>query len=164
MNTLRLLGVSLILTGAVGAAFAQAPVTRAQVKAELAQAIRDGDVQIGDSGRTLREEDPSHYPKLAQAPGLTRAQVKAELAEAVREGDVQVGDSGRTLAELDPSRYPHPAQPAGLTRAQVKTELAQAIRDGDIEQGDSGETLAQEFPQRYAAARVRDGESRFAKD
>ncbi len=88
--------------------------------------------------------------------------MKAELAEAVRKGDVQVGDSGRTLAEIDPSRYPHPAQPAGLTRAQVKAELAQAIRDGDIQEGDSSETLAQQFPQRYAAARVRDGETRYA--
>lgn len=162
MNAIRILSISLILTGAAGAVSAQEPLTRAQVKAELAQAIRDGDVQIGDSGRTLREENPSHYPKQIEAPGLTRAQVKAELAEAVREGDVQVGDSGRTLAEIDPSRYPHPPQPADLTRAQVKAELAQAIRDGDIQQGDSSETLAQQFPQRYAAARVRDGETRYA--
>lgn len=105
MNAIRLLSMSLILAGTAGAALAQEPATRAQVKAELAQAIRDGDVQVGDSGRTLREEDPARYPKPVEAPGETRAQVKAELAQAIRDGDIPQGDSGVTPAQQFPQRY-----------------------------------------------------------
>jgi len=80
--------------------------SRAQVQAELAKSIKDGDVQVGDSGRTLAEVNPSAYPKMPAGPGLTREQVRAELAEAERLGDVEApGDSGLTMAELHPAQY-----------------------------------------------------------
>ena len=89
-------------------------LTRAQVKAELARAVAAGDVEIGDSGETLAEEEPARYPHPASNPGLTRAQVRAELAQAIRDGDIPVGDEGRTLAERFPQKY-----------------AAQRLRDGE---------------------------------
>jgi len=166
MKTPRILLAALLATSVAGA-FAQQPEqpkTRAQVKAELADAIRAGDIPFGETGRTLAESNPSRYPQAQQAPGLDRAQVVAELAQARRDGDVQVGDAGHTLAEIDPSAYPQAPRLPGLTRAEVKAELARAIRDGDISVGDRGESLAQQAPQRYAAQRARDGESRYASN
>jgi hypothetical protein len=80
--------------------------TRAQVKAELAQAIVAGDMTIGDEGRTLAEITPARYPAAAPAAvGKTRAEVRAELLEAIRVGDIQQGEEGLTLAQLNPQRY-----------------------------------------------------------
>jgi len=186
MNRARLIGLSLLLAGAFGAAQAQdglpggpahpetrdqdSGLTRAQVRAETLRAIRDGDIPRSETGVTPAEQFPQVYAAVRQRDGLapsapstlTRADVKAELAAAVKAGNVQVGDEGHTLAELNPSRYPHDAAAPGLTRAQVRAETLQAIRDGDIPQGDTGTTPAQQFPQRYAAARARDGEPRYA--
>ena len=36
--------------------------TRAEVKAELAEAVRNGDILAGDHGKTLRELNPGRYP------------------------------------------------------------------------------------------------------
>ncbi len=36
-------------------------LTRAQVRAELAQAVRDGDIPVGDEGHTLAELFPQKY-------------------------------------------------------------------------------------------------------
>ena len=58
MQSVRLVSLALILTGVVGTASAQEPLTRAQVKAELAQAIKDGDVRAGDSSYTLAQVNP----------------------------------------------------------------------------------------------------------
>ena len=93
--------------------------TRAQVKAELAKAERDGDVQIGETGRTLAEINPSYYPPMPSGPGLTRAQVRSELAEAQRLGDVEFGETGRTLAEMHPEQY-------AAVRAEAAAQYARA--------------------------------------
>ena len=62
--------------------------SRGQVRAELAEAVRNGAVIIDNAtGETLRAAFPSRYVQGYEAP-LTREQVKAELAEAVRNGDV----------------------------------------------------------------------------
>jgi hypothetical protein len=82
--------------------------TREQVKAELAEAIRTGNILANDeSGRKLNEVFPSRY-EVQQATGTkTREQVKAELAEALRTGEILAsGDSGKKLNELFPSSYP----------------------------------------------------------
>lgn len=93
-----------------GQALAQdaTPKTREQVRAELAEAIRNGDmVADGQTGATYRDLFPGRYPaETTLAQGKTRADVKAELAEAVRNGDIVAGDHGKTLRELNPSRYP----------------------------------------------------------
>jgi predicted RNase H-like HicB family nuclease len=98
--------------------------TREQVKAELAEAIRTGDISANDyDGRKLNELYPSLYPQQAATPGKTRAQVKAELAEAIRTGDISANDyDGRKLNELYPSLYPQKAESSHT----VKTESSQA--------------------------------------
>mgnify|MGYP003433950312 CR=1 FL=1 len=154
MNIPRTLGALLVL-----AAFgtqANAQLTREQVKAELAQAIRSGDMPVGgESDLKLNQLYPERYPAQAAVAGKTREQVKAELAEAIRTGEMQAsGESGLKLNELNPARYPAKPVYAGKTREQVKAELAEAIRTGDMPAGgESGLMLYEMYPERYAKAR-----------
>jgi len=67
-----------------------APKTRDQVRAELAEARRTGDiVSTVDSSKKLNELYPDQYPAKAVVQGKTRAQVLAELAEAKRNGEFE---------------------------------------------------------------------------
>ena len=143
--------IALILaSGLIAGTPALAGVTREQVKAELAEAIRTGDIAVaGDrQGRKLNELYPSRYPVKQVQAGLTREQVKAELAQAIRTGDIAVaGDrQSRELNELYPNRYPAKQVQASLTREQVKAELAQAIRSGDYMISDSGQKCNEAHP------------------
>ena len=137
MNRTYLSALTLALAAmAAGNAFATdaaGPKTRDQVRAELLEAQRTGDIVHGDSGQKLNELFPNRYPAKAATQGLTRAQVQAELAEAQRTGDIVHGDSGQKLNELFPSRYPAKAATQGLTRAQVQATLAEARRTGEYE-------------------------------
>ena len=99
------------LTALFSNAFAQDPAggkTREQVKNELKEAQRTGNMPCGDeSGRTLREANPSRYPSAPGTPGKTREQVKAELEEAKRLGNIPAdGETGMTMREKYPNRYP----------------------------------------------------------
>lgn len=134
MTTIRNTTLALALAVAAGGALSQGALTRAQVKAELAEAIRTGDlIGNGESGKKLNEMQPGRYPAKPVEQGKTRAQVRAELAEAQRTGDlIGGGDSGRKLNEMHPDRYPSRPVGAGKTRAEVKAELAEAVRTGDI--------------------------------
>jgi hypothetical protein len=99
------LAAALALTS-FNAAWAQSsePKTRDQVRAELLEAQRTGDIMAdGETGKKLNEVFPGAYPAKLGTAGLTREQVKAELIEAQRRGDVMVdGESGRKLNELYP--------------------------------------------------------------
>ena len=108
--TLTLATLGLALAGAVLATAAQAgeatqgdlPIasqgkTRAQVKAELAEATRTGDIASGLAGLKLNELYPSRYPAKPAAPGKTRDEVRAELADAIRAGDIDTGEGGARL-------------------------------------------------------------------
>ena len=108
-----------------------AELTREQVKAEFAEAVRTGDIMSNKGGQKLNERFPDRYPAMQAQSTLTREQVKAELAEAQRTGDMVVGQSGRKLNEIFPSRYPVKQTPPTLTREQVKAELAEALRTGN---------------------------------
>lgn len=135
---------------------AQSALTREQVKAELAEAIRTGDmVAAGDTGLKLNELSPYLYPKRPTQPGKTREQVRAELAEAIRTGDiVSAGDSALKRNEEFPDRYPPVTVAAGKTREQVNAETAEAIRTGDIvAAGELGLKMNELYPARYAKAR-----------
>jgi ribosomal protein L30E len=160
MNITPTLGALLVL-----AAFgtqANAQLTREQVKAELAEAIRSGDMPVGgESDLKLNQLYPGRYPAKAAVAGKTREQVKTELAEAIRTGDMPAGgESGQKLNELNPQRYPAKPVYAGKTREQVKAELADAIRTGDMPAGgESGLMLYEMYPERYAKAR----EAMYAK-
>ncbi len=101
------LSVAAFTAGQALAFDAAAPKTRDQVKAELAEAIRTGNIIGNEQGQKLNEIYPSRYPAQAAVAGKTRDQVKAELAEAIRTGDILAGgDHGQKLNELFPSQYP----------------------------------------------------------
>jgi hypothetical protein len=121
-----------------GVASSQAPggLTRAQVEADLARAIANGDTYVA-SGIRGRDLSPGFYPKPAGfKSSQTRAEVNAQVIQAARNGDLSVG--GETaLREKDVSPGGYPADPpvAGRSRAEVEAELMAAIRNGDISTG-----------------------------
>lgn len=133
---------------------AHAGLTREQVKAELMEAIRTGNMPANDeSGLTDRELHPSRYPAVqASAAPLTRAQVLAQFEEARRTGDLYApGESGLRLNELNPQAYPAKVAVAGRSRAEVQAELREALRTGNIlAGGEAGLLLKDMYPQRYA--------------
>lgn len=119
MNRYFLTAIALLTLGASAAYAAdeQVPLTREQVRAELAEAIRTGDI-VGNNltGEKLNELYPGRYPKQAAAPAKTRVQVRAELDEATRTGDlVGNGPAGQKLKEQFPDRYPMSAAAQGKT-------------------------------------------------
>lgn len=107
-----------------------AAITREQVNAELAEAVRTGNVISGESGVKLNEEFPQNYPGQHHAPSKSREQVNAELAEAIRTGNISEGESGRKLNEQFPYRFPAEKNVASKTHEQVNAELAEAISTG----------------------------------
>lgn len=165
MHTPRNITLVLLLAAVASVASAQETKTRAEVKAELAAAIHNGDMLAnGELGLTQRELRPDLYPS-PPVVGETRSQVKSELAAAIRDGDMIVaGDSGLREKDVSPGLYPVDAVVAGKTRDEVKAELAMAIRDGDmIAAGQSGLTEYQLEPQRYAHQRAIDAAMRLAQ-
>lgn len=72
----------------VSAAESSGGLSREQVRAELAEAVRTGDLPA-DAILELKlyQVHPDRYPQPAAVAGKTRAQVQAELAEAVRSGE-----------------------------------------------------------------------------
>jgi Domain of unknown function (DUF4148) len=154
MNFTRTLG-SLLLLATFGT-HANAQLTREQVKAELAQAIRNGDMPVGgESDLKLHQLYPDRYPARPGVVGKTREQVRAELAEAIRTGNLLAdGESGLMRNEIDPGRYPRRPAYVAKTRDQVRAELAEAMRTGDMPAGgESGLMLYEMYPERYAQAR-----------
>jgi hypothetical protein len=132
-------------------AFAEG-LTREQVKAELEEAVRTGDITAyGDQSRKLNELYPHLYPAKPMQAGLTRELVRAELEEAIRSGDIMAnGDQSRKLNELYPDRYPAKPVMASRTREEVKAELAEAVRTGDIIAfGEQSLKLKDLYPHRY---------------
>ena len=89
--------------------------TRQQVKEELAQAIRNGEIPVGDIGEFAYELRPELYPHRLVAT-KTRAEVRAQTLEAVRNGDIVTGENDRTLRELYPLVYAghRTGKPAGI--------------------------------------------------
>jgi Domain of unknown function (DUF4148) len=155
LNTLSLVLATASLLGSASLVQAEG-LTREQVKAELAEARRNGAlIADPDTGATFRDLAPHRYPALPTTTGKSREQVKAELAEAQRNGTLIANvDTGATYRDLAPDRYPAPVPVAGKTREQVRLELAEAIRLGDIPIDDSGRTLAERFPGTYAPVRA----------
>jgi energy-converting hydrogenase Eha subunit B len=176
------LAVAALLTGQAHAAD-NVGKTREQVRAELFEAQRTGDIVAGKDAaadefgsgayKKLNEFNPAAYPAKAVAIGKTRAQVRAELAEAQRTGDIVAGkDAGadeftsgafRKLNELNPAAYPAKPAVIGKTRAQVRAELAEAQRTGNIvasrDAGDeysaaNGRLLSDVYPNLYPATRT----------
>jgi len=154
MTSIRIATAVLALTtlGAVQAQTIQPRPTRDQVRAELVDAQRRGDIPApGELGLRPREITPDRYPAPAAVQGLTRAQVVAELKEARRNGDVEVGETGRTAFEIAPRNFARHAVAEGKSREEVRDELAEAVRTGDvIASGEIGAKLNEVYPDRYA--------------
>lgn len=108
------------------------PVTRAQVQAELAEAIRTGNMVYDEGGRLLNEVFPQNYPA-KEVASKSRTEVRAELAEAIRTGNMVYDESGRRFNEVFPHNYPG-KNVASKTRDQVKTELAEAASNDGLYQ------------------------------
>jgi len=127
MKFLTITSAALIAVAGASSAMAQSPLTRDQVRAELFEAVRSGDMAQNDVGGTLNELFPNQYPAVAKPTGKTRAEVKAELAEAIGSGELAAARE----VDLEALHQQH-AQAAQVTRAQVKAELAEAIRTGSL--------------------------------
>ena len=104
----KLTTIALVLASALIASTSFAGVTREQVRAELAAAVRSGDIMAGgDSGLKLNELYPSDYPAKQVQASVTRQQVQAELATALRSGDYMVGGQiDDKCNELHPNMHP----------------------------------------------------------
>lgn len=70
-------------------------LTRAQVRAELDAARRDGDLVAGDLGLKLNEVFPSQYARGAAAPAAVKS---AEQARAERRAALFAGSPGALYA------------------------------------------------------------------
>ena len=97
---------ALAATNAI-AADASAPKTREQVKAELAEAVRTGNIVInGEISQHANEMMPGMFPAKPIVQSTTREQVKTELVEALRTGNIMAdGETGLKLNQLYPQRY-----------------------------------------------------------
>lgn len=157
------LALSTLIAGHALAADAATPKTRAEVRAELSEAIRSGNMMAnGQTGATFKDLYPSRYAQPV-ASGKTREEVKAELADAIRNGDmVADGQSGITFKAFAPSRYAAAtSMTVGNTRAEVKAELTEAIRNGDmVANGETGTTFSQLNPGFYPQQAVAQGKAR----
>lgn len=163
------IALSTLVAGHALAADPAAAKTREQVRAELAQAVRSGDlIADGETGARFNQLFPAQYAQQATV-GKTRAEVKAELAEAVRNGDlIADGETGAKFKDVAPTQYaaaraetPATTVAVGKTREQVKAELAEAIRNGElIADGETGARFNQLYPNRYPQPVVAQGQSR----
>lgn len=105
MKNVRNSVIALALTAiAAGSVFAadMTPKTRDQVRAELAQAQRDGTlISDGQTGKTFRDQFPGSYMQPAASSTVSRDQVRAELKEAQRDGSlVADGQTGKTFRQI----------------------------------------------------------------
>jgi hypothetical protein len=154
MSSSRAFSILALAAAMAAGAHAQSGPTRAQVQAELAEAIRTGNIiGGGESGLTLRELNPQRYGAAPAAQStLTRAQVTRAFEQARSAGElVTVGESGLPANQLQAASYPAQPAVAGKTRAEVQAELWEAIRTGNIlADGDSGLLLKDLNPRRYA--------------
>ena len=118
---LTAIAIAMTLAGSHAAAFAQEGKSRAEVRAELEDAIRTGDIVTGEFGFKRNQIWPALYPAQVEAPGKTREQVRAELDEAVRTGDVIIGDLGFKRSEIAPALYAPGAQSPSVKVAPAST-------------------------------------------
>lgn len=153
----------LILSLGAAPAFAadqSAPLTREQVRAELMQAMRSGEMLSGgESSMTRREINPRAYPAPAATVSKTRTQVVQELNQAIRTGEMLAGgESSAKLNEITPGLYPAPAVTArAKTRDEVQHELEEAIFHGEMmANGEDGRMVKEVFPGLFRGSHASD--------
>ena len=134
MKNTRLSVVAIALSTLVaGHALAAEPTvgkTREQVRAELAQAQRNGDlIANGESGLRFNQLYPQQYAQPAVV-SKSRSQVQGELEEARDNGTlIADGQTGATARELAPQRYAAQRK----TREEVRAEVREALRNGSLQ-------------------------------
>lgn len=117
------IAVSLISTLALAD---EAPATRAQVNAELRQAIVDGTLQRSDYGVDAYRANQGVSTK-------TRAQVATELAQASAARKTLVGpEANRTFNPYGTQIH----ETSTLARAAVKQEVLEAAANGTLQRTD----------------------------
>lgn len=104
------------------------PITRAQVKSELADAIQAGNMILDEGGQLYREAFPNNYAA-KQVEAKSRTEVRAELAQAIRNGDMLIDEAGQRYNEVLAHNYAGD-NAASKNREQVRAELAEAIASG----------------------------------
>jgi hypothetical protein len=115
--------VSLISTLAMAD---EAPATRAQVRAELRQAVVDGTLQRSDYSA-------DSYRSVGSTSTATRAQVGVELAQAKAARARLVGpDANRTYNPYGTQVF----EASTLARSDVKDEVRTAIANGTLQRTD----------------------------
>jgi len=117
MKNARTSIIALALTAlSAGSVFAadMTSKTREQVRAELAQAQRDGTlIADGQTGATFRQVFPGSYMQPAAMSTTSRDQVRAELMEAQRNGTlIADGQTGASFRSVFPGSYPMNNTPA----------------------------------------------------
>jgi hypothetical protein len=163
------IALSTLVAGHALAADPAVAKTREQVRAELIEAQRNGDlIADGETGLRFNQVSPHLYPQ-ATVVAKTRAEVKAELAAAQANGDlIADGETGARFNEVFPAQYAATRTAAavevvaqGKTRAEVKAELAEAIRNGElIADGETGARFKDLNPGRYPAEATFQAKSR----
>ena len=163
------IALSTLVAGHALAADASVAKTREQVRAELVEAQRNGDlIADGETGLRFNQVSPHLYSQ-ATVVAKSRAEVKAELAQAQANGDlIADGQTGARFNEVFPAQYAATrTAPAvevvaqGKTRAEVKAELAEAIRNGElIADGQTGARFKDVNPGRYPAEATFQAKSR----
>jgi hypothetical protein len=134
MKSTRLSVVAIALSTLVaGHALAADPAvgkTREQVRAELAQAQRNGDlIANGESGLRFNQLYPQQYAQPVVV-SKSRSQVQGELEEARDSGTlIADGQTGATARELAPQRYAAQRK----TREEVRAEVREALRNGSLQ-------------------------------
>jgi len=109
-----------------------APLTRADVKAQLLAAQANGDLIAGENGETARELNPRLYP--AQPASLaskkSREEVRGEFIAAQKAGDLIIGENGETARELNAHLYPAVSAP-GTAPAPSRDQSQRHARAND---------------------------------
>ena len=139
MSSSRAFTLLLLAAAMATGSHAQTARTRAEVKAELAEAIRTGNmIGSGESGLTQRELNPQRYRVTAgSASTLTRAKVTGEFQQARAAGElVGVGESGLPLNEN--AAGPLPAKGSGR-RQDPRGSAGRAARTEPISNTGSAE-------------------------
>ena len=123
----------------------EAPVTRAQVNADLQQAIANG---------TLKRTDydvGSYRPQTARS-NVTREQVAIELAQAKTARKALIGpDANRTYNQFGTQIL----ETSTLARSEVKNEVLQAAANGTLQRTDYDDaaSIARKSNQHAASSR-----------
>ena len=137
MNPTRTLAACLALALPIAAwtqETASSP-SRAEVKQEGQQALKQGQTPVGDK--------VTNKPDTSTRSTTTRSQVKGEAAAAASAGAIPQGDLGTKPREANPKKYgASSAASSSKSREQVKAETRAANREGEIPTGDLGKGAA----------------------